>query len=188
MAQTLHAKADVLERQGDYPSALALYDRALSIKESCLGAHHPSLAATLASKANVLQRQGDYPSALALIDRALSIDESCLGAHHPDVATTLLNNATIFLKPDFFDPKRALPLLERTMSIRHAWDAQHADTKNCYNWLLQASRALKLPVRRCDACRQPSTRLEACARCNAVHYCDRACQVRHGLLAIEIAR
>ena len=73
-------------KQGKYEEALAMYEKALSIKLKKLGDDHPDVATTYNNMANVYNKQGKNDEALAMYEKALSIRLKKLGDDHPDVA------------------------------------------------------------------------------------------------------
>jgi tetratricopeptide (TPR) repeat protein len=79
----------VLVQTGENAAARRLYERALSIRETSLGADHPKVADALARLARLDLSAGRYAEARPLLDRALSIQQRKLGGDHPDVAATL---------------------------------------------------------------------------------------------------
>jgi tetratricopeptide (TPR) repeat protein len=64
-------------------------ERALAIKQTNLGTHHPEVGLTLANLGQVLLDQGDLEGARENLERALTTLEAALGADHPSVAVTL---------------------------------------------------------------------------------------------------
>ena len=89
LASLYHNIALVYYAKGDYPQALAFYQKALEIKEKVLGKEHLSTATTYNNLARVYRAQGDYPQALEGYQKALAILEKVLGKEHPDTATSL---------------------------------------------------------------------------------------------------
>ena len=82
--------------QGKYDEALAMYEKALSIRLKKLGDDHPDVATTYNNMAVVYMNQGKYEEALAMYEKALSISLKKLGDDHPDVATTYNNMAIVY--------------------------------------------------------------------------------------------
>ena len=72
----------VYVNQGKYDEALAMYEKALSIRLKKLGDDHPDVADTYNNMAVVYYNQGKYEEALAMYEKALSIRLKKL---HPDV-------------------------------------------------------------------------------------------------------
>ena len=84
--------------QRNYGKAEILYQRALAIKEKCLGLNHPSVATTVNNLGQVFLLQRRYVDAEPHFRRALEIREARLGKEHPDVATTLNDYASLLRK------------------------------------------------------------------------------------------
>jgi tetratricopeptide (TPR) repeat protein len=126
-AGLLHQAGRYLWGRAEYTQAKALHQRALSIRETRLGADHPDTAYSLHNLANVLYAQGELGDARSLYERALSIRETRLGADHPDTAHTLNNLANVLNDQGDLDGARAL--FERTLAIRETClGADHPDT------------------------------------------------------------
>ena len=70
----------------EYGEAQGLYERALQIQESVLGAEHQDTVQTLTDLAICHLDQGHNDAGRPLLERALSLQERQLGADHPDVA------------------------------------------------------------------------------------------------------
>ena len=96
LAFLYHNLAGIYRAQGDYPQALAGYQKALAIDEKVLGKEHPSTATTYNNIALVYRAQGDYPQALAFYEKDLAISEKVLGKEHPSTATTYHNIALVY--------------------------------------------------------------------------------------------
>ena len=81
--------------QGDLSRARDLYERALRIGESKLGAGHTDVAVWCSNLAGVLRAQGDLTAARSLYERSLEIGEANLGADHPSLAIWRSNLAVV---------------------------------------------------------------------------------------------
>ena len=130
-ARTLSAQADLLQIQGDFAGALALFQSALSIYErDATDPHyevevlHSKIGALGAEIANFvvfadrLRRQGDLGEAIALYERALIFYEKQFGPQHTEVkalraklnAVSEANNSPVAEGSDFSRvTPRALP-------------------------------------------------------------------------------
>jgi hypothetical protein len=73
-----------------YAQARSLCERALSIRESVLGAAHPHVAQCLNNLGLLYWGQGDLVSARNLCERALAIREAAFGPQHAEVAESLV--------------------------------------------------------------------------------------------------
>ena len=87
-ADLCHALAEHLYQTGDYQGAIAYHDRALSIRQTVLGADHPATARSLTQIGKALLFYGDKAHARPYFDQALAIQQAKLG-DHSDTATTL---------------------------------------------------------------------------------------------------
>eukprot|EP00903_Cladosiphon_okamuranus_P012113 g11365.t2 len=81
--------ATVLEKQGKYAEAQALFENSLAVCEKVLGADHPYVASSLNSLASLKKSQGKYVDAEGLYRRSRAILEKLLGPDHPTVAWNL---------------------------------------------------------------------------------------------------
>jgi tetratricopeptide (TPR) repeat protein len=77
----------VLQRRGK--EAVELYDRALRIQESALGAEHVEVASTLGNLGRCLGRLGRLPEAEEACRRAAAIQARILGQNHPETRQSL---------------------------------------------------------------------------------------------------
>ena len=68
-------KLGMVQAQGNYTEAEALFKRALAIREKVLGANHSDVGQTLNNLALVYRDQGKYSEAEGLFERALAIRE-----------------------------------------------------------------------------------------------------------------
>ena len=69
---------------GRYSDAEPLYKRSLQIRETQLGADHPSTATSLNNLAALYESMGRYSEAEPLYLRTLEIWTKSLGENHPD--------------------------------------------------------------------------------------------------------
>ena len=76
MAIILSKMGNVLEQHDKLDEAMALYERALAIKEAAYGREHTALASTLSNMGVVLRQHGKLDEAMALYERALAIKEA----------------------------------------------------------------------------------------------------------------
>merc|ERR1711916_257486 len=91
--------AVVLDNQGRYDDALAMYGEVLAVRERAdvLGPEHPSTLNTRHNMAVVLKKQGRYDDALAMYEEVLAVQERAdvLGPEHPSTLTTRRNMALV---------------------------------------------------------------------------------------------
>ncbi len=131
-AHRLNNLGNVHSVAGEYETALALYARALAIREEVLGPDHPLVAISLNNLATNYVDMGTYATVPALHERALAIRERALGPVHPDVANTLDNLAVLHIRSKQFS--EALPLLRRALEIRErTLGLDHLDVANSLN-------------------------------------------------------
>lgn len=125
-AALFHKAGDFLLDRGPYtiPQAEILYQRALSIREQCLGAEHPDTKLSFRWLQTTYSLQNKYEQLLLLEHRALADKEQQLGAEHPDVAISLNNAAVLSIKLRKYEQAevlllRALTIQEQQLGIKH---------------------------------------------------------------------
>jgi serine/threonine-protein kinase len=101
--------------RGDYPSALAAYERGLAAGEGALGPDHPSLAALLLGVGRTEVRLGRLDEAAVAIERARALMEKATDARSPALTRPLL--ALAELRRARKQPDDAVRLLERALSL-----------------------------------------------------------------------
>jgi CHAT domain-containing protein len=109
---------------GDYAKAEPLFEHALKISETALGAEHSDTATALNNLAALYSDMGDYAKAEPLYQRALKIKEKALGSDHPNTATALNNLALLYKVMGNYaksEPlyQRALKISEKTLGPEH---------------------------------------------------------------------
>ncbi|MCL2841983.1 MAG: tetratricopeptide repeat protein [Oscillospiraceae bacterium] len=132
IAYLLHNIARLHEYQGDYPTALEWYHKALDIREKVLDTEHPHTATSYNNIATVYHKQGDYPTALEWYYKALDIREKVLDTEHPSTATSYNNIAAVYHKQDDYPTAlewyyKALDIYEKVLGT------EHPDTATSYN-------------------------------------------------------
>jgi Tfp pilus assembly protein PilF len=136
----LNRAASYLQGRARYAEAQKLFERALAISETHLGADDHTTATSLNNLALVLRIQGDLDGAQPLYQRALAIREARLGADHPDTAGSLNNLAGVLRAQGHLDGAR--PLLERALTILEARRGpDHPATAQSLNNLATVLRA-----------------------------------------------
>jgi len=121
-----------LQMDGDYLSALPLFQRALAIREKVLRAEHPDTATSLNNLAFLYDRLGQSAQALPLFQRALAIREKVLGAEHPTTALSLNNLAGLYYSQG--QSAQALPLFQQALAINEkVLGAEHPATAASLN-------------------------------------------------------
>ena len=85
----LNNSAYFLREQGQYVTALPLYERALAIWESVLCKEHPDTGVSLWNLAAFHHQRGASATALPLIERAANIFLATLGEQHPKTINLL---------------------------------------------------------------------------------------------------
>jgi tetratricopeptide (TPR) repeat protein len=118
------ALAGILDGQGKYDEAEALYRRALAGFERTLGPDHDEVAVSCNNLAALHHARGDCVEAERPYRRALAIKETRFGLDHVDVALTLNNLAVLYKSPGRYgdaEPlyQRALTIFETRLRPRH---------------------------------------------------------------------
>lgn len=88
-AKTLESLASLLALKREYPKAEESYRRAISIKETKLGAKHPEFLASLNHLANLFLRQKDFTKAEPVLQRVASITSDQLGENSREFGKAL---------------------------------------------------------------------------------------------------
>ena len=114
-AAVLSGAAMVHHKKGRYDQAVALYQRALLIRERELGPDDLILATTLNNLAVLYLECGKYLEAERLCRRSLAIVEKAWGPNHPKVARRLSNLAGIYAA--LHKDEAAVELYERALAI-----------------------------------------------------------------------
>ncbi|MCE9594369.1 MAG: tetratricopeptide repeat protein [Planctomycetes bacterium] len=114
LGTALHRLAYATLVGGQVPEAIALFRRALEVRESVLG-NHPLTSETCRSLGGVLAQTGDAAGAAPLFERAVRIDELVFGPNHPVTASSLVGLAGA--KEAQGELAAAEPLLRRALAI-----------------------------------------------------------------------
>ena len=129
-----------LRQRTSMPRAEPLYQQAVEIVRTTLGAEHPDYATSLNNLASVLQATGRYAEAEPLDRHALEIRRTTLGEEHPDYATSLNNLARVLEATGQY--AEAEPLYQQALEIfRTALGDEHPHTRRLagnYGRLLRA--------------------------------------------------
>jgi tetratricopeptide (TPR) repeat protein len=123
----MHRLASAYHATGRLDKALPLYQEALTLCKTKLGADHPVTLATMHDLAAGYQAAGQPGKALPLLEDTLQRRKARLGADHPDTLATANRLASAYVADRH--PDRALPLLEETVTVQRArLGADHPDT------------------------------------------------------------
>lgn len=115
-ARQLLAMADALNRQGDYPKAIAAYQSALRLANTSgieRADLQPRILVGLGEAQSAIQ---DFRNADRTIRKALALDLKTLGRHHPDVARDLEALGLNSFNANQLDAARVL--YDRALAIR----------------------------------------------------------------------
>ena len=118
MAADKAALAAILDGQGKYDEAEALYRQALAVFERVYGPDHYELAVTFNNLAALSHAKGDDAEAEQLYRRPWPSRRRSLGPDHPDVAMTLNNLAVLYKSAGKYS--EAEPLYQRALAIFEA--------------------------------------------------------------------
>ena len=83
--------------QGDYDSALPIFESVLTDQERTLGKDHSHLASTLNNLGMIHKHQQDFPTAQAYFERSIHVREQALGRSHPEVVTSMTTLAEMLV-------------------------------------------------------------------------------------------
>ncbi len=107
-AETMHALALVLHRQGEYEAARQYYEAALRVRERTCGAASAPVAETLNNLGWLAKDRGDYDEAAARYAAALELRRKVCGSDHPAVAETLNDLAHLhYVRGQYAEAERA---------------------------------------------------------------------------------
>ena len=122
---------DYLLVEGDHVHAEALFQSALSIRESLFGPSHPETAASLDNLATARCAQGDFPGARLLLERSRNIFETSFGLDYPATGRRQTTCARVLL--ELGRAREALALAEGALArlraegrSRHPWTIEAA--------------------------------------------------------------
>lgn len=116
-ASLANNEAVLRARQGRHDEALALHQRALSLREAVFGPESPLAARSHGNLGITLRSMGRSAEAIGEFKRALAIEEQVLAPLHPAVADTL-NNLANALHAEGTQSAAAIEALERSLRIR----------------------------------------------------------------------
>jgi eukaryotic-like serine/threonine-protein kinase len=103
---------------GAYDEATALYERALELRRSAVGAEHPEVGRALANLGAVAWSRGAAEEARRSFEQALTNLEGTLGPEHPDIAVIVGNLGNLrFGEGDYSGAKASY---ERALAIETA--------------------------------------------------------------------
>lgn len=124
------ALAALLDGQGKYEEAEALYEAAIGVLERMPGPPPIELAVSLNNLAAIHQARGRFARAEPLYRRALALKEEQLGPDHPDIAMTLNNVAVLYRKEGRL--AEAAELYARALDIfTRALGPDHPKVRTC---------------------------------------------------------
>jgi len=124
-ASTLNKLALLYRAQGRFSEAEPLFQQALKIYQTALGATHPNVASVLVNLALLYQAQGRFSEAEPLFQQALKIYQTALGATHPEVAQVLSNLGSTYQAIGQY--QQALNYYQQALTIQPALGATHPE-------------------------------------------------------------
>jgi tetratricopeptide (TPR) repeat protein len=116
VAASLRGLAILVNQNGDYDEALALFERGRHINEQAFGPQSLEVGVSLDNIASVLRHQGDYAGARPLVEKSLEIKRRLQGDTSPGVASTMMNLGTTLAMMGDYDGAR--PLMEGALTIQ----------------------------------------------------------------------
>jgi CHAT domain-containing protein/tetratricopeptide (TPR) repeat protein len=114
-ATALTGKAELAYVQGDYPTAIAIEEQALSTYKEILGDRSFSVGAAQASFGTFLNHTTDLPRARSLLEDAVQTLRQSAGPDHPQTAAAELSLANSLTSTR--DLTRALPLAQHSLEV-----------------------------------------------------------------------
>ena len=100
---------------GDFQSAAAAYEEALTLHRESCGASDPSTADDLNGLGSAYRAMGDIKRAKAFFEEALQIDRVALGPRHPSAVVRMNNLSTVLRELGEYD--RAASLLDEAIGV-----------------------------------------------------------------------
>jgi len=125
LAASLINLAAVLGKRGKVAEAEQRARRALTVCEKAFGKDHPHVASVLVNLGEILCEEKRCEQAMPLYRRSLVIREQKLGQEHVEVTYSLEGLATGHMA--LGAPGKAIPILERALSILEPYPARAAD-------------------------------------------------------------
>ena len=124
LAMAMSTMGHALSSVGDYRAAVDYYEKSMTLKESLVGADHPTVGFTATSLAQAYAGLSDYEKAAELSRRALAILEKVFGTDDPQLAVSLNNLAYSLEGLEQFDEARKIH--ERSIDIvSRSWGPNH---------------------------------------------------------------
>jgi len=115
---------NIYHHLGDYPKALTVLEKALSIREQHLGKEHPATAQSYNNIGSLYHSLGEYPKALEYHQKALAINETVYDKEHPSTATSYNNIGLVYTSLEEY-PKaleyhqKASIIYEKVQGLEH---------------------------------------------------------------------
>lgn len=116
VASVLNKLGNLYYGQGDYDSALTMYQQGLHVERAVFTEFHPNIAVTLANIAQIHKQRGDLTNAFRLYEEVYAIQIASVGGRDPSVAGTLANMALMHYQSRNHDS--ALELYQEALDIR----------------------------------------------------------------------
>jgi CHAT domain-containing protein/tetratricopeptide (TPR) repeat protein len=110
LADVLFQAATVRSVQSDLDGAVALFERALRVREKTQGPDHPRLSMELAGLAHAYEARSDYPKAQSYIERATALRIKGFGEDSIEVARSRSSLGEILRKQGKYEEARRLQL------------------------------------------------------------------------------
>merc|ERR1712046_504250 len=90
-------------RDRNADEAQGYYEKALSIRTSCLGDSHPDTGQTLSCLGIVATAKAEYHRAVQLFQKCLAIQEATIGPEHPYTGHTVFDLAAAYYSQTGYD-------------------------------------------------------------------------------------
>ncbi|KAL9114581.1 MAG: hypothetical protein Q9187_007434, partial [Circinaria calcarea] len=131
----LELTAAILDSQGKYEEAEAIFRRTVILKQKILGMEDPATLATMTNLTSPLNKQGKYKEAEVITRQTLALREKNLGMEHPDTLISMNNLAATLDYQGKYEEAEAMN--RRTLVLREKLlKTEHPDTLMSMNNLV----------------------------------------------------
>jgi len=115
LSSSYHNIGNVLNKQGEYESALEFYSKSLEINKSAPEGSDILVAGSYKNMGSVYNNQGDYEKALEFYSKSLELEKLVSSEDHPGIATSFNNIGTVYFSQGEYD--KALEYFFKALKI-----------------------------------------------------------------------